>query len=258
MVQIVDRPSPNFDPRPGGGAIDMLILHYTGMTSAEAALERMCDPASKVSAHYLIDEAGELFQLVEERHRAWHAGVSSWQGDTGINARSVGIELVNPGHEFGYRAFTGAQMARLTALATGVLQRHPMPAHHVLGHSDVAPDRKQDPGELFDWASLARAGVGVWPDGDFRARRAHRAHRAHRDSAALHPGDQGPEVAALQAALKLFGYGIEDDGSYGDRTRSVVTAFQRHFRPRNVDGVADPETRDLIGHMAALASGPRN
>lgn len=245
MVEIIERPSPNHDTRSHPGAVDLLILHYTGMESAQAALERMCDPASKVSAHYMIDEDGTVYRLVDEKSRAWHAGVSSWRGDTDVNSRSLGIELVNPGHEFGYRRFTEAQMAQVAALGSEIVLRHCIPEEQVLGHSDVAPERKQDPGELFDWAALSAAGVGLWPDREFRARRS---------GGPLDMDERGAEVAALQGALKSFGYGVEDDGNYGDRTRLVVAAFQRHFRPLLVDGVADPETRSLLDHLATRAA----
>ena len=155
--------SPNFQPRPEGAIIDMLVIHYTGMPSAQAALDRLCDPAAEVSAHYLIDETGEVHALVDEENRAWHAGVSSWRGSAGVNSRSIGIELVNPGHEWGYRPFPAAQMAALADLAHGILARWPIPARNVVGHSDVAPRRKQDPGELFDWYWLAQRGIGLWP-----------------------------------------------------------------------------------------------
>jgi N-acetylmuramoyl-L-alanine amidase len=244
MADIIDRPSPNHDPRPRGAKVDILLLHYTGMESAGAALERMCDPAAKVSAHYMIDEDGTVYRLVDEKQRAWHAGVSSWRGDADVNGRSVGVELVNPGHEFGYRKFAEVQMTRLEQLGAEIVLRHSIPAANVLGHSDVAPDRKQDPGELFDWAALARAGVGLWPGPDFRPRRT---------GPDLGVGDVGPEVAALQGALKSYGYGIEDPGVYGERTGLVVAAFQRHFRPLGVDGSADPETCGLIDHMATLS-----
>jgi len=158
----IDRPSPNHDER-GDVAIDMLVLHYTGMASGAAALDRLCDPAAKVSAHYTIDEDGTVYAMVPEARRAWHAGVSWWGGDTNINTRSIGIELVNPGHEFGYRAFPDAQVAALTTLCHGILMRHPIPSARVLGHSDVAPARKDDPGELFPWERLAKLGIGLWP-----------------------------------------------------------------------------------------------
>ena len=158
----VDRPSPNQDDRDGAG-IDMLVLHYTGMPSGAAAIDRLCDPAAKVSAHYTVDEDGTVYAHVPEARRAWHAGVSHWAGAANINSRSIGIELVNPGHEFGYRPFPEAQIAALTTLCHGILLRHPIPSWRVLGHSDVAPARKDDPGELFPWKRLAEAGIGLWP-----------------------------------------------------------------------------------------------
>ena len=164
MTNMIDRPSPNHGPRRDGAAIDMLILHYTGMTTAAAALDRLCDPKTEVSAHYLIDEDGTVWRLVPEDRRAWHAGRAYWAGETDINSRSIGIELVNPGHEHGYRVFPEPQMTALIALSQGILSRHPIPPHRILAHSDVAPDRKLDPGELFDWRRLAMAGIGLWSD----------------------------------------------------------------------------------------------
>ena len=155
--------SPNVDDRPPGCAVDTLILHYTGMPTAAAALQRLCDPAAKVSAHYLIDEDGSVVQLVPEERRAWHAGVSGWHGRACLNDCSIGIELVNPGHEWGYRPFPEAQYAACIELCREILGRWRIPPHRVLAHSDVAPARKQDPGELFDWARLGAAGVGLWP-----------------------------------------------------------------------------------------------
>ncbi|HLJ64751.1 MAG TPA: N-acetylmuramoyl-L-alanine amidase, partial [Stellaceae bacterium] len=146
MNLLRDRPSPNHNDRPGTGEVDMLILHYTGMKSADAALERLCSIEARVSAHYLIEEDGATWRLVEEHARAWHAGVSFWGGRTDINDASIGIELVNPGHEWGYRPFPAAQMTALVALCHGILERHPIPPHHILAHSDIAPQRKADPG----------------------------------------------------------------------------------------------------------------
>ncbi|MGH7033353.1 MAG: N-acetylmuramoyl-L-alanine amidase, partial [Stellaceae bacterium] len=217
---------------PRAGGIDMLVLHYTGMESAEAALARLTSPAAAVSAHYVVDEDGGIWRLVAEERRAWHAGVSSWRGRRDINGAAIGIELVNPGHEFGYRRFPEAQMAALAMLCAGILQRHPIPARHVLGHSDVAPRRKQDPGELFDWASLARAGIGLFPSS---------------------PAPDAPEaVGKLQALLAAIGYGTPQSGRLDVETGAVVAAFQRHFRPARCDGVPDAETRGLIAAVAAL------
>jgi N-acetylmuramoyl-L-alanine amidase len=215
-MRIRERASPNHDARPGDGTVDMLILHYTGMTSAAAALERLCDPAAKVSAHYLIEEDGAVWRLVDESRRAWHAGVSSWRGRSDINGGSIGIELANPGHEFGYRPFPAAQMAALEELARAIQARHPIRPGSVLGHSDVAPDRKQDPGELFDWRRLARAGIGFWPDFD-------------RD-----PGSSG-NPADIGATLGAIGYATTP-------LAAAIAAFQRHWRPALCDGNADSET----------------
>ncbi|MGH7034082.1 MAG: peptidoglycan recognition protein family protein [Stellaceae bacterium] len=230
-MELRDRPSPNFDARPEAGAVDMLILHYTGMRTAEEALERLCDPAAKVSAHYLIAEDGAIWRLVDEAQRAWHAGLSCWRDCRDVNGASIGIELVNPGHEFGYRAFPERQMQALEQLARGILGRHPIPPRAVLGHSDVAPLRKQDPGELFDWLRLARAGIGLWSD----------------FSADL-PAPSGTQE--LQASLKAIGYDCPVSGALDAPTQAVIMAFQRHFRPARCDGIADEETRRRIAILA--------
>lgn len=227
-MDILDRPSPNHDARPDGQAVDILLLHYTGMQSAEAALERMCDPEAKVSAHYCIGEDGGIARLVVEDRRAWHAGASRWAGATDINGRAIGIELVNPGHEFGYRPFPEPQMAALIALARDILGRHPIPPERVLGHSDVAPLRKQDPGELFDWARLAAEGVGLWP-GEVAAAGA------------------APSEAEVADRLARFGYGfLEEDPA------AVIAAFQRHFRPSAVTGAADAGTGAVLDALLRL------
>ena len=230
-------PSPNHGPRPAGTPIDILVFHYTGMTSASAALERLCDPVAQVSAHYLIDEDGTVWRLVDESRRAWHAGVSSWAGATDVNDRSIGIELVNPGHEYGYRAFPEIQMARLESLARGIVERHGIPPHRVLGHSDVAPDRKQDPGELFDWARFARAGLVLWP-------------RPGAATATVILGEAGP-VPRLQALLAGLGYRTGTGGEMDEDTRHALIAFQRHFRPGKVDGEPDDECIALLSDLCA-------
>jgi N-acetylmuramoyl-L-alanine amidase len=213
----IERPSPNHDARPDGAAIDMLVLHYTGMMSARDALERLCDPAAKVSSHYTIDEDGTVYAHVPEARRAWHAGLSFWAGETNVNARSIGIELVNPGHEYGYRAFPETQIASLITLCHGILLRHPIPSARVLGHSDVAPARKEDPGELFPWAQLAKAGIGLWP--------------------------QVAQVGAGAEALARYGY---DPNAPEDK---VITAFQRHFRTSKLDGNWDDECAGLLASL---------
>ena len=215
-------PSPNFDARPQGGPIDMLVIHYTGMPTAAEALARLTDPEAKVSAHILIDEDGTLYHLVAEKDRAWHAGESYWRGTTGLNARSIGIELVNPGHEFGYRPFPEAQMAALVALASALVRRYRIPPYNVVGHSDIAPRRKSDPGEFFDWRRLAWAGVGIWA--------------AESDRCTM-------DADSMRALLAMCGYETVD-------LLASVRAFQRHFRPARVNGRIDFETARLARGLA--------
>lgn len=241
MRSFIDHPSPNHDARSQDQAVDLVILHYTGMETGAAALHRLCDPAAKVSAHYLIEEDGRIFRLVDESRRAWHAGVSCWRGARDINARSIGIELVNPGHEWGPRPYPLTQIDALIALLDDLRRRHDLPAHHIVGHSDVAPQRKDDPGEWFPWDRLARNGLGLWPAVDFTV-----SSHAH----ALMPGMAGPGVSDLQIALHVIGYDIEGTGLYDEYCMAVVRAFQRHFRPRLVDGLADAETLSLVFHLA--------
>ena len=233
---MIDLPSPNHDARPDGVAIDMLILHYTGMRTAQDALDRLRDPAARGSCHYTVDEDGTVYRMVPEERRAWHAGVSRWAGRPGCNDFSVGIEIVNPGHEWGYRPFPEAQMAAVEALAAGIAARWNIPAARVLGHSDVAPERKQDPGELFDWPRLARRGLGLWPQPC--------------EPLAVLPSDA---VAEAQALLAAFGYACPRTGEADAATQTVLTAFQRHFRPARVDGRLDGETlarlRALVGML---------
>jgi N-acetylmuramoyl-L-alanine amidase len=238
-------PSPNHDARPAGQAVDILLLHYTGMRNRDEALARLCDSAAAVSAHYLIDESGDVFALVPEERRAWHAGLASWRGASDINARSIGIELENPGHEWGYRAFPEAQMQALELLARAVVDRHDIPRQRVLGHSDVAPVRKRDPGELFDWGRLAKAGLGLWPAADF-------AVSPHAPT--LEAGMAGPAVLDLQTALDRIGYAVEGHALYDPVTEQAVLAFQRHFRQASIDGIADAETVSLAHHLAELSS----
>lgn len=217
---MIERPSPNHDDR-GGAPIDMLVLHYTGMTSGAAALERLCDVEARVSAHYTIDEDGTVYRHVPEDRRAWHAGVSHWAGISNVNARSIGIELVNPGHEYGYRAFPDVQVAALIRLSQGIVMRHPVATSQVLAHSDVAPARKEDPGELFPWEKLAAAGIGLWPQGI--------------------AGEVGPEG--------LVRYGYDPDAPQD----KVITAFQRHFRPAKLDGKWDSECAGLLASLIRQA-----
>ena len=215
---MISTPSPNYDNRDADITVDMLVLHYTGMRTGEEAIERLIDPEAKVSAHYLINEDGTLHQMVSEDRRAWHAGAAYWRGETNINARSIGVEIVNPGHEFGYRPFTEAQYDVLEELAHGILTRHDIPARNVVGHSDVAPDRKNDPGEFFDWPRLAKKGIGLTP--------------AESDFLDMDPG-------VITDNLDKVGYSTKN-------LMLAVKAFQRHFRPMRVNGRVDAETARLL------------
>lgn len=218
MDAIIDCPSPNFDER--DQPISIVVLHYTGMADAESAIARLRDPEARVSCHYLVAEDGQVLRMVAEDKRAWHAGQSYWRGIHGVNSASIGIEIVNPGHEFGYRPFTREQMGSLVPLLAAIVDRHQIPRANVVGHSDVAPARKQDPGELFDWALLARHKLAVarpieglvdphWTDGGFLL------------------------------ALERFGYDVRD-------SLAATVAFQRRFRPELIDGTIDGECRAIL------------
>jgi N-acetylmuramoyl-L-alanine amidase len=234
------RPSPNHGERERRLATDILLLHYTGMRDTAAAVERLCDPAAQVSSHYVIDESGEIIQLVPEARRAQHAGVSSWEGETDINSRSIGIEIDNAGHDFGYPDFPDVQIDALIELSRDILHRHRIRADRVLAHSDVAPDRKIDPGEKFPWERLYRAGVGMW------------VAPKPPSAPSLGPGDSGDAVTGLQHALRRYGYGIAATGIYDKATADVVAAFQRHFRPAAFDGRVDASTRAALDALLAM------
>jgi N-acetylmuramoyl-L-alanine amidase len=228
-MDFIDAPSPNFDVRKTPP--DMIVLHYTGMQTGEGALDRLCDAEAKVSSHYLVEEDGRIFRLVAEERRAWHAGVSFWKGETDVNSRSIGIEIVNPGHEWGYRAFPKAQIASVIGLIADIRTRWMIEDGRIVGHSDVAPDRKDDPGELFPWKTLAEAGHGLWVEPPAAP------------GAPLGEGAEGAGVFALQAGLTRLGYDCAPSGTFDAHTTSVVRAFQRHWRQEKFDGVADGETR---------------
>lgn len=225
------QPSPNYGARHEGAEINIIVLHYTGMSDAQKACDWLCNEESQVSSHYLVDEAGGIVQMVDEACRAWHAGVSSWHGDEDINSASVGIEIQNIGHAQGYPDFPIAQMDAVAALCKDLVQRYQIKPRNVLAHSDVAPGRKVDPGEKFDWAYLHERGIGHWilPE-------------PIKGGTFLQVGDSGDSVMALQSMLMLYGYGIEVSGNFDSRTKTVVEAFQRHFRPQLVEGVADQST----------------
>ncbi|MCB1490165.1 MAG: N-acetylmuramoyl-L-alanine amidase [Bauldia sp.] len=243
---IEQHPSPNHGPRPPGTDVDILLLHYTGMASGAGALSWLCDPRSQVSCHYFIFEDGRIVQLVDEARRAWHAGRGSWAGETDINSRSIGIELAHPGHEYGYRAFAGAQIAALIDLSHGILARNPIPPQRVLAHSDIAPERKEDPGELFPWDALHAAGIGHWVPAEPIV-----------VGPVLEQGDRGEGVRDLQYRFRQYGYAIEEESEFGLGTKAVVVAFQRHFRPQRFDGIADVSTLATLDRLiATLPGGP--
>lgn len=239
---LVDRitPSPNHEPRRLGPP-DLLLLHYTGVATAAQAIDWLARPESKVSCHYVVDESGVVTQMVAEERRAWHAGLALWTGETDINSCSIGIEIHNPGHALGYVDFPEAQVQAVIALCRDILARHDIPPTRVLGHSDVAPLRKIDPGEKFPWARLAKAGIGLWqepPDSP--------------DDGGYGPGTGGPAVAATQRALARVGYGLPTSGEMDRLTVAVVSAFQRRYRPNLVDGRLDLGTRRAAEAIADL------
>ena len=231
-MTFIELPSPNYNAR--NAPIDILLLHYTGMQSAQAALDRLSDSTAQVSAHYLVDEDGTTYRLVDEAHRAWHAGVAYWDGTRDINAHAIGIEIVNPGHEFGYRAFPLAQMEAVRTLAKDIVARHGIRPQRVLGHSDVAPLRKEDPGELFDWGFLAESGVGLWPK----------------------PKPCAWSDAEFLLALGRYGYDLEGpkDTDPAKARRAAVTAFARHFRPARLVSEPDPELKAVLNGLIDLAA----
>ncbi|MFO1186285.1 MAG: N-acetylmuramoyl-L-alanine amidase [Alphaproteobacteria bacterium] len=238
-MRLIESPSPNFGERRDGAPVDMLVLHYTGMPTAQAALARMMDPAAEVSAHYMVDETGDIYRLVAEDKRAWHAGQSYWAGATDINSRSIGIEIVNPGHEFGYRDFPEGQIAALEELLLGILARHAIPPSRVLAHSDVAPERKEDPGERFPWERLAKAGIGVW----FQRRVAP-------------PPDAPVDLAHLIERLEAIGYrAVAANEAAAAKT---IAAFQRHWLPHLIGGTAEGRaTPAAIAAASEIASAMR-
>lgn len=240
-------PSPNYGERKGVTSPDMIVLHYTGMSDAASAIVRLCTAGTEVSAHYVVLEDGNIVQCVRESERAWHAGAASWAGETDINSRSIGIEIVNRGHDLGYTDFPLRQIAAVIALCRGIIIRRDIPPERVLAHSDVAPLRKMDPGEKFPWQALANSGVGHW---DWPA--------PITPGDSLAPDAEGDAVRVLQEKLAAYGYGVPVSGCYDADTVKVVTAFQRHFRPERVDGIADPSTRaTLDGLLASRAAARR-
>ncbi len=222
--------SPNVSSR-GEHSASLLVLHYTGMQSAQEAISRLCDPIAKVSAHYVVEEDGTTHALVDEAQCAWHAGVSFWRGHRNVNEISIGIEIVNPGHEWGYRPFPRPQMKAVAELCRGIIKRNSITPRNVVGHSDVAPQRKTDPGELFEWEWLASVGVGLWPF----------AKLPTPSAPLLRENDEGEAVLWMQTSLASYGYSVPLTGTFDMLTRQVVIAFQRHFRTSDISGNWDGE-----------------
>jgi N-acetylmuramoyl-L-alanine amidase len=233
-------PSPNHEPRRHAQRPTILLLHYTGMETSAASVRRLCDPSAKVSCHYLVDEAGRIIQLVDEDERAWHAGLACWRGLSDINSASIGIEIQNIGHNGDYPAFGEVQMQSIIALCSDIVARHAISKEMVLAHSDVAPARKADPGEKFDWGRLHEAGIGHWVEPSEAT-----------GGLTLAPGDSGGQVLELQRALLDYGYCIAPSGNYDAATQDVVTAFQRHFHPTRIDGIADAATVETLNRLSA-------
>jgi len=239
--------SANYGDRNMDRLPDMIVLHYTGMPDVEGAIAKLCTIGTDVSAHYIVLEDGRIIQCVPEAKRAWHAGVAFWGGEEDINSCSIGVEIVNKGHDWGYPEFPLRQIAAVIALCRGIMLRRKVPSHRVLAHSDVAPFRKKDPGEKFPWHSLANSGVGHWVQPAPIVR-----------GETLRLGSASNDVRDLQQALARYGYGVPVNGKYDTATMEVVTAFQRHFRPGRVDGIVDHSTlttlRSLLVSLPADAS----
>ena len=234
-MQFIDRPSPNIDERKL--PITALLFHYTGMETGQAAIERLCDHEAKVSAHYVIEENGDIYRLVEEDKRAWHAGVSEWRGVTDLNSASIGLEIVNGGHDFGLPEFPEEQIKAVIALSRDIMTRHDVV--DFIGHSDIAPGRKQDPGEKFPWARLADAGIGFWPESISDDRRV-----------LFEPGSRDRGVAVVQSGLAHIGYGARVTGVLDEPTRLIIAALQRRYRPEQIDGQVDIQTMEIIKALA--------
>ena len=237
--------SPNHGERKNGALIDTLILHYTGMETGPEALAWLCNPDSQVSAHYFVDEVGAIIQSVPEEFRAWHAGQSFWKGEIDLNSCSIGIEIVNPGPNGGYPDFPDAQIDAVIALCSDISVRQSIPKERILAHSDIAPGRKIDPGEKFPWPRLAENNIGYWMD-----------PAPVQGGRFFQEGDRGEPVQALQAMLGRYGYNVEISGTFDKGTADVVAAFQRHFRPAQVDGIADVSTIVTLHRLLTGLSAP--
>jgi N-acetylmuramoyl-L-alanine amidase len=234
-------PSGNYGERRNSRAPDMIVLHYTGMADGRMAVHRLTTVGTEVSAHYIVLEDGRIIQSVSESHRAWHAGASAWAGETDINTCSIGVEIINGGHDYGLPAYPLRQIAAVIALCKGIMIRRNIPRHRVVGHSDISPGRKQDPGEKFPWALLAASGVGQYvPPAKIVP------------GPTMAVGAAGDNVRSLQEALASYGYGVTVSGIYDFATVEVVSAFQRHFRPELIDGIADVSTVTTLKNLLAV------
>ena len=230
-MKIIKTISPNFSERPENTEIDSIVLHYTGMNNFQDALERMCNPKFEVSAHYAIDYNGDIHQLVEDSNKAWHSGISHWNGKKNINENSIGIEIANLGHEFGYEEFTNSQVESTIFLCKKLKSKYNIPSQNIIGHSDVAPDRKEDPGEFFPWKSFSKLGLGIYhnfitSDSEYTG-------------SCYNLGDKGSEIEKIQKSLSKIGYGILVNGIYDDQTKSVITSFYRRFFPERIKTQTD-------------------
>ena len=245
MNIINKKSSPNYDDRES--SINIVVIHYTGMKSFEEALGHLCDSSSKVSSHYLINSNGDVYLLVDEDKRAWHAGVSFWSGDDDVNSSSIGIELVNPGHEFGYESFSESQMTSLEVLIKSLIRSYNIPLYNIVGHSDIAPLRKKDPGELFNWKRLADKNLSIWPE-----------KLSINSFKSINFGDKNESVLQVQEFLSEIGYKITKDGFFNQETKLVISAFQRRFRSHKVDGLLDSETGVMVQSIYDLKKNKKN
>ncbi|MEO0464907.1 MAG: N-acetylmuramoyl-L-alanine amidase [Pseudomonadota bacterium] len=248
-MRLIQRPSPNFNDR--REALDLLVLHYTGMEDGETAEARLCESAAEVSAHYVVREDGTVVQMVAEDKRAWHAGVAAWQGENDLNSRSIGIEIINGGHDFPLAGnvlppFPHVQVAAVISLCRAILSRHGILPTRIVGHSDIAPTRKRDPGEHFPWQTLADAGIGLWPSPEPALDGSTVRGRG------LDRGETSASVERMQAMLVSIGYDLSVTGTYDENTQAVVTAFQRRWRPEQITGQADLSCLAMIGAVRAL------
>lgn len=246
-MSITVLPSPNFNDRPQGEPVSILVMHYTGMPTAGDALARLCNPHAEVSAHYVVTEEGEVIQLVEEQKRAWHAGKSHWRGRDNLNDISIGIEIVNPGHEFGYRPFPPRQMDAVLELSLGILARNPaITPRNIVGHSDIAPERKEDPGELFPWGWLADHGVGAWPQSSLPL-------QENKDFLPLGLGDSGGQAAHVLEGMSAYGYRVRQFEAIEEYEEKLFVAFRRHFLSADLSPTWDGACQQVLDFLLKIS-----